>query len=61
VAAVNKICIDAKDANPAVGMFTPTVDELPGWRKLGASLFLLSSDQSMLLAGANELAESIRG
>lgn len=61
VAAVNKICIDAKDANPAVGMFTPTVDELPGWQKLGASLFLLSSDQSMLLAGANALAESIRG
>jgi len=57
VAAVKKICIDAKDTNPAVGMFTPTVDEVAHWQKHGASLFLLSSDQSLLLAGANALAK----
>jgi len=33
---------------------------MPDWRDAGASLFLLSSDQSMMLAGANALAQSIR-
>ncbi len=59
VDAVRKICADAKDAEPAIGMFTPDLDELPDWIAAGASLFLLSSDQSMLLAGANALADSL--
>ena len=57
--AVRTICADAKGAAPAVGLFTPNLDELPDWIEAGASLFLLSSDQSMLLAGANALAQSI--
>jgi len=60
VGTVKDICAAGQNAGTAVGMFTPDLNELPGWRKLGASLFLLSSDQSMLLAGANELAQSIR-
>jgi 2-keto-3-deoxy-L-rhamnonate aldolase RhmA len=59
MAAVKQVCVDASDAEPAVGMFTPSIGELPDWRQAGASLFLLSSDQSMLLSGANELARSI--
>jgi 2-keto-3-deoxy-L-rhamnonate aldolase RhmA len=59
--AVRKICVDAREAPPAVGMFTPNIDELPSWQEAGASLFLLSSDQSMMLAAANQLAKSIRG
>ena len=59
--AVRKICGDAREAPPAVGMFTPNIDELPDWLEAGASLFLLSSDQSMMLAAANQLATSIRG
>lgn len=55
---VGEICT-AGSAKP-VGMFTPDLDELPGWRDAGASLFLLGSDHSMLLAGANQLASSIR-
>ncbi len=58
--AVESICSTCKSAGMAVGMFTPDRSELPKWRELGASLFLLSSDQSFLLAGANELAQSIR-
>jgi len=57
--AVRQVCADAHDAAPAVGMFTPNVNELADWIESGASLFLLSSDQSMLLAGANALAQSI--
>jgi 2-keto-3-deoxy-L-rhamnonate aldolase RhmA len=59
MAAVKQVCVDASDAESAVGMFTPNIGELPDWRQAGASLFLLSSDQSMLLSGANELAKSI--
>ena len=57
---VQNICVAGQKAGTAVGMFTPDVKEIPDWRTAGASLFLLSSDQSMLLAGANELAQVIR-
>ncbi len=60
VATVQDICVAAQSADTAVGMFTPDLDEIPDWRDKGASLFLLGSDQSMLLAGANGLAQSIR-
>ena len=60
VSAVKDICTAARSAGKAVGMFTPDMAEIPSWIDAGASLFLLSSDQSMLLAGANELAQSIR-
>ena len=61
VDAVKDICTTCAESGTAVGMFTPDISEIPMWRELGASLFLLSSDQSMLLAGANQLADSIAG
>lgn len=60
VDAVEKICADAGDAGVAVGMFTPDLDEIPGWIDAGASLFLLGSDQSFVLSGANALAARIK-
>ena len=60
IEAVEAICETCRAAGTTVGMFTPDLGELPKWRELGASLFLLSSDQSFLLAGANNLAQSIR-
>lgn len=60
IATVEAICASCTKAGKTVGMFTPDLGELPKWLDLGASLFLLSSDQSMLLAGANQLAASIR-
>jgi len=59
VDAVRQVCEGARDYEPAVGMFTPDMNELPDWIDAGASLFLLSSDQSMVLAGASALAQSI--
>lgn len=58
--AVQMICETAKQQGVPVGMFTPDLSEIPHWRSLGASLFLLSSDHSMLLAGANNLATAVR-
>ena len=39
----------------AVGMFTPDISEVPGWKKLGASLFLLGSDHGFITAGARQM------
>ncbi len=60
IEAVEDICRACTAAGTAVGMFTPDLAELPKWRELGASLFLLGSDHSMMLTGANQLASSIR-
>ena len=58
--SVTRICNEAAATGTTIGMFTPDLDEIPDWRKAGASLFLLSSDQSMILAGANRLGDSVR-
>lgn len=57
---VAQICRTAAAAGKAVGMFTPRLDELPDWRAMGASLFLLGSDHGFLLQGANALANTAR-
>ena len=57
VNAVRRICDDARDVDAAVGMFTPDYSEIPVWRDRGSSLFLLGSDQSMVLSGADALAK----
>ena len=60
IATVQDICAAGRAAGTAVGMFTPDLAELPDWQDAGASLFLLGSDQSMILDGANTLAQAIR-
>ena len=60
IATVQDICAAGRAAGTAVGMFTPDLGELPDWQDAGASLFLLDSDQSMILDGANTLAQVIR-
>ncbi|MEL7296413.1 MAG: aldolase/citrate lyase family protein [Pseudomonadota bacterium] len=55
--AVTKICTTARTAGVTVGMFTPNHGEIPGWKDMGASLFLLGSDHSFLLSGASQLAK----
>ncbi len=60
IAAVRDICKAGSAAGTTVGMFTPDLGEIDDWRDRGASLFLLGSDQSMILQGANSLAGAIR-
>lgn len=55
VEAVKNICLKARDVGAAVGMFTPDPSEIPMWRELGCSFYLLGSDQSMILSGAKSL------
>lgn len=60
IEAVEAICEACLGVGKPVGMFTPDLGELPKWRDLGARLFLLGSDQGMVLDGANDLARSFR-
>ncbi len=57
---IERICSVASSTGTAVGMFTPSIDELPAWKDRGASLFLLESDHGFLLSGAKRLAGEIR-
>ena len=59
VAAVERICAAGKAAGRTVGMFVGRVEDVPGWRVKGASLFVLQSDQEFLLKGAAALLNEI--
>ncbi|MEM7082025.1 MAG: aldolase/citrate lyase family protein [Pseudomonadota bacterium] len=55
VDAVRAICRAGLDADRRVGMFVADLDEIPMWLDQGASLFILKSDHSFLLEGAEAL------
>ena len=61
VAAVAAVCAAGMRHGRPVGMFLARPTDAPLWRKQGASLFLLESDHTFLLAGARRLAETVRG
>ena len=60
VDAVERIVATGKATGRATGMFLGRTGDVPLWRKKGASLFILGSDQDFLLHGAAKLAEAIR-
>lgn len=60
VDAVEKVCAAGREAGKAVGMYVASVEEARHWRDKGASLFLLSSDQAFLMAGARDLLAAVR-
>lgn len=55
VDAVEVILKSARRHGRSTGIFVADLDEIPHWRKLGVSLFLLSSDHSFMLSGATAL------
>lgn len=59
VRVVEDICKAAKAAGKRCGMFTSNISELSHWTALGASLFLLGSDHSFMLAGAAQLKAQV--
>ncbi len=61
IEAVERVCAAGLRHGRPVGMFLARPGDAPGWTKKGASLFLLESDHSFLLAGARRLAETVRG
>lgn len=57
VEAVEAICKAGRNAAVPVGMFLAKVEDVPVWRKQGASFFFLKSDQDFLLSGARGLID----
>ena len=60
VDAVDRICAAGRKAGKAIGMFVSDIEEAEQWIEKGASLFLLSSDQAFLAAGASKLVSKFR-
>jgi len=60
IRAVEAICAAGQRAGRSIGMFTADITEIPKWRSLGASWFLLGSDHSFMLRGAADLSERVR-
>lgn len=61
IAAVDAVCDAGQRHGRPVGMFVARVDDVPGWREKGASLFLLASDHAFMLAGAAALVAKVKG
>ena len=60
IAVSERICDASRAAGKAVGMFVPDLKEVPHWRSRGVSLFLLESDHTFLIRGAQALANAVR-
>lgn len=55
--AIDKICIGGKSAGRTVGMFQPAVDNVKRYREKGVSLFIVSTDQALLLMSARAVLD----
>lgn len=60
VEAVRHICAAGRRQGRCIGMFTASHAEALHWRKEGASLFLLDSDQQWILEGGRKLAQTFK-
>jgi len=60
IAAVDAVCAAGLRRGRTVGMFLARVGDVPEWAAKGASLFLLSSDHSFMLAGAAALVSQAK-
>lgn len=59
VAAVETICAACVDAGMPVGMFLSRQSDVAHWKEMGATLFILGSDQDFVLKGARDLHGAI--
>ncbi len=57
VDAVEAICAACVRCKRQIGMFVGDLNEIPKWRKAGASLFILKSDHAFILSGAKVLRD----
>jgi len=60
IEAVERVCRAGKAAGVPTGMFLGDLSELPRWRKLGTTIFLLSSDHACMIAGVSALVDAFR-
>lgn len=60
IAAVEDITRRAVAKGRRVGTFTANLDELPKWRDMGMTLFMLGSEQGFMINGTNAFLADVR-
>ncbi len=60
IKAVEKVCRAGQGSGKTIGMFVPDDTEAKKWMAQGATLFLLSSDHTFIINGANRLIEALK-
>ncbi|MEM0984935.1 MAG: aldolase/citrate lyase family protein [Pseudomonadota bacterium] len=60
IEAVEMICRKGSERGVTIGMFTANLSEIPKWRDIGASLFLLGSDHGFMLDGAKTMLANVK-
>jgi 2-keto-3-deoxy-L-rhamnonate aldolase RhmA len=61
ISAVDKIIGAGKAAKCPIGIFLPTLSKVKQYLEAGVSVFVLGTDQSILMQSANELANTFEG
>ena len=59
IAAAEKICVAASAVDRRLGIFVPSIADIPFWQERGVSLFLLASDHAFLRQGAANLMADV--
>lgn len=59
--AVEKICDKAKQRDRRLGMFLPGTGQIADFKGMGVSLFVIGSDQSLLIGAAGGMAAAAKG
>ena len=60
IKAIEKVCKAGQESGKTIGMFVPDDTEAKKWMAQGATLFLLSSDHSFIINGANRLIATLK-
>jgi len=60
IKAIEKVCKAGQESGKTIGMFVPDDNEAKKWMAQGATLFLLSSDHSFIINGANRLIATLK-
>lgn len=57
--AIDKVIASARSAGKAAGLFVGTAEQMGKWAAKGVTVFVVGSDQSLLLAGARALKQRL--
>ena len=60
LSTIEHICTRAREHGRITGTFTTNFDEIPHWRSLGVSLFILGSDQGLMLNGVKHMTDQVK-
>ena len=60
IAAVERVIAAGREAGVPIGMFVPRDTDVPGWRAMGARLFLQGSEHAFIRSGTSAMLTACR-